>query len=309
MWRDKESPGRTIKVGIFGASGSGKKSFVRALSGYPGEKGEFIDVSELGSGATTGILYGGACRQVRDFRTAASVGPDTNRESRRQSLLRRPNVFIIAAAVTPEGTRDWLALHGESLDVAVVMFSCDESEAANTTLDVAIGLEKLLPKEVPRVFVANKSDLLPEVPREDAGAQLSTFAKDVGNDSFTTSNHIANDLIARTETYLREHHPRHGSVKLVSAKSLEGFEDVVRTVIDTASRPISNTFSRVGLYNGMLVWGGLLTALSAATFAGIAVYFSDRKLQKYATEVYDEARTICRGVVNVTLSMLPVFGH
>jgi GTPase SAR1 family protein len=283
-WRDRHASTRTIKVGIFGADGIGKKAFVCELSGYTGSKGDMLDTSTLALGSHPGALYGGCSRQLRDVRYAATVSSD-NREARRQSLLRKPNVFMIAAAVSYSATREWLAVHGKSLDVAIMMYSLDNENATAATFDAVLDMEALVPSEVPRVFVGNQSDSSRAIPPADTMDSVKTEGRHAQSVLNETSKNVSN----RAKAYLSE---RHAEVPFmqVSTTSQEGIEDVVKRLINIASMSTNDlSSSRTSLTQTALIWG-----LSLATLTGLTVYVSrDDKLRRDIGDIFGEARSIC----------------
>jgi hypothetical protein len=170
------------------------------------------------------------------------------------------SVSIVFTAVPYDRAVDWLKNHGSECDIALLVIDCRESLGAdNASIEVLVSdsdvetgrigceveaemcsflsaqrLEILLPSTLPRLYVANRSDLL------ESHASLASKGTGWGRGSGATGPTPSRD--DPTQKALRpvfEHLQKHQLLPLtfVSTVTGEGIEEVKRVMLKASSNP------------------------------------------------------------------------
>lgn len=102
-------------------------------------------------------LVTGGCLLSQPINGSSLSLSSSNKTSLNLSQFKRYSnnqLSIVATAVPLEMSKSWINQHGKACDIAILMFDCDNIDSIHD----AIAIEDLLPSELPRVYVANKSE-------------------------------------------------------------------------------------------------------------------------------------------------------
>jgi hypothetical protein len=199
----KNSLRSCLKIGLFGAKGVGKTELVCAISRYSDFKNLLkpnADIQETDTNSSSAIQPTDKSARVGDSDDFSNEkclkigGCLLSKKDLEVSILKRSDlykgailredVFVIIEIVPQSLTADWIRNNQSSTDLAILMFSSEHEvlprgevllEASGTphsitlsSFDVARSIETLLPPELPRIYVASKSDMT-RTPYENSG--------------------------------------------------------------------------------------------------------------------------------------------
>jgi hypothetical protein len=136
----------------------GKRSFVQALSNCtlratnvtPSSSNAMLGKTSRGGARATSILTGGCI--VNNPSGISSGGKRGTAGAGLRSKISR--LHLIVTAVPYDSTQAWLYQHGDSCDVAVLLYD----ENSRDSFGIAHTLEGYLPEAIPRVYIGNKAD-------------------------------------------------------------------------------------------------------------------------------------------------------
>lgn len=162
---DVIEPRATVKVCVLGDNRVGKSSFVWRLSGLKVPGSDEVEKGVENVKKADSVVIGGFCKK-RSNRTAAFATASSAVAEKGSDVLHaapttvkhlKGKYYLSISSVPLEVSQTWIARNIVSCDLVVLMFECGHVESLETVLE----LEKLLPPNIPRIFLASKSDLLP----------------------------------------------------------------------------------------------------------------------------------------------------
>lgn len=208
------------------------------------------------------------------------------------------SVSIVFTAVPYDRAVDWLKNHGSECDIALLVLDCRESVGAdNASIEVLVSdsdvedgrigceveaemcsflsaqrLEILLPSTLPRLYVANRSDLL------ESHASLANKGNGWGRGAGTMGPTPSRD--DPTQKALRpvfEHLQKHQLLPLtfVSTVTGEGIEELKRVILKASSNPtlgIPSTY-RMKKKSNEFIWvaGRVMCAVVTVALVATAI--------------------------------------
>lgn len=175
-------------------------------------------------------------------------------------------INIIITEVPSSRTEEWISKYGDSCDAAILMFSCSPQEKAS--FEICTRIEQLLPHNVPRFYMANKSDIIPSsLPSSPTRNNADASANQL---TLAMSASIVN--VHQATVYLDEHQLQ--PLQCISLHTNSGIDDAMKTLVDILldpSRGIPVGMRRKKGYSMLMV---AIVAGAAAALCGSAFLYS-----------------------------------
>ena len=283
-------PRKLHRIAILGANGTGKSSYVFHVSGLrpPGFDAENMEEGGMQEKLSNALIHG-AC--ILPYSSSSIEDANTLREGK---PLKNPSaeMAVSLTAVPLAHARVWLAKSQPHVDMVVLMFECGNKVSLDTTLD----LEKLLPASTPRLFVANKFDLLSVERRVSSGGSEHTGYSAALHPDIAKLHEATHEKIKH---HLQQHYLPDVLLTSTLPSHSSGLDATLQTMREILTDPASAVPTKHNKKGKRGIWVSLVPVVSISVVASIGL--GTMYMATYQPELWKQAQNRTKDVFSSAL--------
>lgn len=289
----------TLQVCVLGDNGVGKSSFVWYLTGLraPGLSGE-VEMGVDYSKYSDCIVVGGCALKAngetdsdkKNRHQVVSPTPKAHQELLQAVLT--PTYHLSVAAVPLDQVEKWLEHCVAACDLVVLMFQCGKPASLTTCK----ALESRLPENVPRVYLASKSDLIfttPALHTAHVGSSGS-LKGEYGNETRASRENLKaahESVLQNASLHIRERNLP--ALTMFSTLTGEGMADATSLVVEAVTDPSKGLPQTKAKPSPSFVLSRPAVIVSVAAIIGaVLVAQFEREVKQWFNSVYQSAREL-----------------